>query len=100
MQPLKNYQKKYLRGLGNRLKPVVYIGKNGLSEQVLTSINEALDTHELIKVKYVEFKQQRHELNEQIMKRTNCEMPGQIGFTALFFRRNPDEDKQKIKLPE
>ncbi len=100
MQQLKNYQKKYLRGLGNRLKPVIYIGKNGLSEQVLNSIDEALDVHELIKIKYFEFKELRNELNEQIAEKNNCELAGQIGFTMLFFRRNPDEDKRKIKLPE
>ncbi|MBN2411566.1 YhbY family RNA-binding protein [candidate division KSB1 bacterium] len=100
MLPLKNYQKKYLRGLGNQLKPVIYIGKNGLSEQVLNSINDALEIHELIKLKYIEFREQRNELNKQITEKINCEIAGQTGFTTLFFRRNPDKAKQKIKLPE
>ncbi len=100
MLPLKNNQKKYLRGLGNRLKPVIYIGKNGLSEQVINSIDEALEIHELIKLKYIEFREQRNVLNKQITEMNHCEIAGQTGFTTLFFRRNPDKTKRKIKLPE
>ncbi|MDP2248230.1 MAG: YhbY family RNA-binding protein, partial [Nitrosomonadales bacterium] len=41
----------YLRGLGHHLNPVVSIGNNGLTEQVLKEIELALTAHELIKIK-------------------------------------------------
>ena len=43
--------KKYLRSLGHRLKPVVTVAGNGLTETVLAELNRALGDHELIKVK-------------------------------------------------
>ena len=57
MQELKGSQKKYLRGLAHSLNPVVTIGRGGLSRQVIRSIDEALETHELIKIKFQEFKE-------------------------------------------
>ena len=53
MEILKGYQKKYLKGLAHGLKPVVFIGQKGLSRNLIGSIHDALDTHELIKVKFV-----------------------------------------------
>ncbi len=51
-QPLKGSDRKYLRGLAHNLKPVVHIGKAGLAPSVLTAIDEALDHHELIKIRF------------------------------------------------
>jgi RNA-binding protein len=99
MQALTGLQKRHLRALGNKLNPVVYIGKSGLSESVLRSIEESLNDHELIKIKYLEFKEERKELNAQIVEKCGCVVAGEVGHTALFFRQNPDEQKQKIKLP-
>ena len=44
-------QKRYLRSLAHSLKPVVQIGKQGLSRETLVQIEKQLDDHELIKVK-------------------------------------------------
>ena len=39
-----------LRALANPLKPIVIIGKEGLTENIISSINDAIKTHELIKI--------------------------------------------------
>ena len=44
-------QKQYLKGLAHHLNPVVMLGGNGLTEGVLVEIDNALNHHELIKVK-------------------------------------------------
>ncbi len=44
-------QKRFLRGLGHQLEPLVYIGKEGLTDNVAQATREAFKTHELIKVK-------------------------------------------------
>jgi RNA-binding protein len=51
MDRLKGSQRKYLRGVAHSYKPLVQIGKEGLSEGVLGAIDDALEAHELIKVK-------------------------------------------------
>ena len=101
MDILKGYQKKFLKGLAHRLKPVVFIGQKGLSRNLIGSIHDALNTHELIKVKFNEFKekQQKAGMAEAIEAETECRLVGIIGHTAIFFRQHSDPDKRKIKLP-
>jgi len=57
MRKLDGYRRKYLRGLAHGLKPVVFIGQKGLTSEVLSSTEKALETHELIKVKFNDFKE-------------------------------------------
>ncbi|MBW1754247.1 MAG: YhbY family RNA-binding protein, partial [Deltaproteobacteria bacterium] len=59
MKKLQGFQKKHLRGLAHSLKPVVFIGQKGITDTVVRSINEALNSHELIKVKFIDFKENR-----------------------------------------
>ena len=99
MQQLTSSQRRYLRGQGSLIRPHIHIGKNGLAEQVISAIDEALDDHELIKVRFLEFKQEKKELSADIEKICNCEMVGMIGHVAVFFRRHDDPDKRKISLP-
>ncbi len=101
MENLKGYQKKYLRGLAHSLKPVVIIGQSGLSDSVIKAVDESLDKHELIKVKFNEFKEkdQKTEIMDLIKKKTGCEMAGKIGHTAIFYRQHKDAEKRNINLP-
>ena len=99
MKQLKGSTRKYLRGQAHHLKPVVMVGKNGLTDDVIGAIDEALDSFELIKVKFIEFKKERKELSEKIAERTRAEFLGTIGNIAMFFRQHPDEEQRKISLP-
>ena len=98
---LKGYQRKYLRGLAHAHKPVVMIGQKGISETLSEALAEALESHELIKVKFVDFKEkeQKREMIEQLEKATNCEMVGMTGHIAIFFRQNRDPEKRQISIP-
>jgi len=99
MQQLTSAQRRYLRGQGSLIKPTIFIGKNGLAEQVVKAIDEALDDHELIKVRFLEFKDEKKVLGADIAKLCNCEMVGMIGHVALFFRQNKDPEKRVVSLP-
>ena len=59
---LKGYQRGYLTRKAHGLQPVVHIGKLGLSDEVVAAVDKALEDHELIKVKFVNFKEERDEL--------------------------------------
>jgi len=48
---LKGSDRRHLRGLAHQLKPVVQVGKQGLIENLITTVSQALDAHELIKVR-------------------------------------------------
>ena len=99
MEKLTGRQKRYLRGLAHGLKPVVQIGRNGLSDSVLESLGEALDRHELIKVRFVDFKDQKKQACEEIDARLGSERVGTIGHVAIFYRRAAEPDERQIELP-
>jgi RNA-binding protein len=101
MSGLEGYQRKYLRGIAHGLKPVVLIGQKGLTAEVLRSAETALDDHELIKVKFNEFKEkdQKEEIIGRLERETGCERVGLIGHTAIFYRQQKNPEKRKISLP-
>ena len=102
MNNLKGFQKKYLRGRAHKLKPTVFIGQKGITENVVRSTDEALNTHELIKVKFIDFKEkgQKTEIIGAIEKETASELVGMIGHIAIFYRRQRDPEKRDIHLPK
>ncbi|HOO38384.1 MAG TPA: ribosome assembly RNA-binding protein YhbY [Deltaproteobacteria bacterium] len=99
MNQLSGTQRKYLRGLAHKLRPVIQVGKNGISTELIKAVDEALNTHELIKVKFVDFKEDRKEFSQEIAERTSSETAGLIGNVAIFYRQQPDKEKRKITLP-
>jgi RNA-binding protein len=99
MRDLRGSQRKYLRGVAHGYKPLVQIGKEGLSRGVLQAIDAALEAHELIKVKIAADRDEREQLVPLIEEHTSCECVGTVGRMAIFFRENPDPEKRKISLP-
>ena len=95
---LKGSEKKHLRSLAHRLKPVVYIGKTGLSPNVITAIDDALEHHELIKIRFQNFKDQKKELLQTVVQESNCTLIGSIGHIYMLYRQHPDPEKRKINL--
>ena len=99
MKSLKGSQRTYLRGLAHKLRPVVQVGKNGLTEELIKAVDEALGSHELIKIKFVDFKEEKKALSQEIGERTSSEAVGMIGNIAIFYRQQSNKEKQKIILP-
>ena len=102
MEKLKGYQKKYLKGLGHGMKPLVFIGQKGLSPAVIKAVDEALEKHELIKAKFIDFKEkdQKEEIAGAIEKETSSELVGMVGHIAIFYRQQKDPEKRKINVPK
>ncbi len=91
-------QNRYLRGLGHGLKPFVMIGKHHLSEEVVKATNEALEAHELIKVKIQEgCLEDRKVVAAELASETDSAVVQVLGKTFLLYR--PSED-QIINLPK
>lgn len=91
-------QRRYLRGLGHPLTATVQLGRGGISEGVLSAVEQALLDHELIKIKVAEAAGlERHEAADQLAAQTKSEVAQVLGNTVLLYRRR-DEDP-KIELP-
>ena len=100
MGDLTSKQRKYLRAAAHHIDPVVSIGKNGFFEGARIAIDNALNIHELIKIKFREFKDERKEIGVQISKELNCDVVGQVGYTIILYRYNEKLDKHNYKLHE
>jgi RNA-binding protein len=91
-------QRRHLRALGHHLEAVVQIGKNGATEGVVAAVIEALEQHELVKVRIgTECPDDRDDIAEQLGPATGSAVVQVLGRTLLLYKRHPKEPK--IELP-
>jgi RNA-binding protein len=94
-----NQDKRQLRAIGHKLKPVVTIAGNGLSDGVISEIDRALSDHELIKIKLaVGDKVARTAVAEELCGRVNAQLVQSIGNVLLVLRRTSEPDPRKSNL--
>lgn len=96
--PLSSSQIRYLRGLAHPLKPVLQLGGKGVTTGVLKELEQALDDHELIKVKLAgDDRAARAADLAKLIESSHAEAVQTIGHVAVLYRRN--DDKPQIALP-
>jgi RNA-binding protein len=96
--PLGGKQRRYLRGLGHALDPVVQVGKEGVTDGVVAALEVALTTHELVKVKLGQSAPvDRHEAAGELAARTESELVQVLGKAVLLYRAHPEDPR--IELP-
>ncbi|MCB1688184.1 MAG: YhbY family RNA-binding protein [Halioglobus sp.] len=94
-----NQDIKQLRAIGHKLKPVVTVAGNGLSEGVVAELDRALTDHELIKVKLaVGSREARVEMAQQITAQFGAELVQSVGNIILLLRRSPTPDPRLSNL--
>ena len=98
MKKLTSLQRSYLRKCAHHIDPIVHIGKNGLSTGTKKSINNALEAKELIKIKFLNFKEKKRKYAEDICASENCHIIGIVGNIVILFRQQLDKEKQNYKL--
>ena len=98
---LSESQKKYLRGRGHQLKPVIMVGDAGLSESVLAEYESALSHHELIKVKIrAADRASRDAMIQTLSEGHAATLVQRIGNVALLYRENKEkEPEKKLRIP-
>ena len=92
--------RRYFAKQAHSLKPVVMIGKAGLTEEVVSATTAALDDHELIKVRFVDHKSEKKTISSRLAELTDSTLIRIIGNIAILFRRNEDPEKRKYTIPE
>ena len=85
-----NARRRELKARAQRLEPVVKLGHAGMSEAFLRSMDAALSQHGLVKMKFSDFKEQKHELAPQIAGLTGSALVMQVGNVAVFYRPKPE----------
>jgi RNA-binding protein len=76
-----------LKAKAQRLKPLVKLGKEGLSDSFVAGLDQALSDHELVKVKFEEFKDQKKELAPALATRARAQIIMRVGNVVVLFRR-------------
>ena len=90
LQPsLTSADRRRLKGKAQLLEPVLKVGHNGVSEAFLASVEHELALHELIKIKFSDFKAEKHELSERIAGATQSALLQVVGHVAVFYRPRP-----------
>ncbi len=99
---LSGRQKKFLKGLGHDLSPVIQIGKEGITEGLIAAIEIELLRHELIKVKIGNNSGvEKIETGQIISEATASNLVQLIGKTLLLYKKNPKLAKEeRIPLPK
>jgi len=94
---LPGFQRKHLRGLAHPLKPVVRVGRSGLTDPLIREIQRALEDHELIKVS-MHKPPDKKALARDLALRSGAQLAGLLGHTAVLYRAR--SEKPTIRLPE
>jgi len=98
MGRLTGKQKKYLRGLGHHLNPVVIVGQKGITPALRGKFDEELYNHELIKIKVAtDSLDGVKEIANDLATSAKGEVLQVIGRIALVYRRRNEEPE--IELP-
>lgn len=93
-------QRAYLRGLGNALDPVMQIGKDGISENVLTGVNLLLEARELVKIKVLKnCDMEASEMAKIVAEKLQAEVVQVIGNIMILYKKSTRKDFKHIELP-
>lgn len=95
-------QRQHLKGLGHHLRPVVQVGHQGFTEGVLAALDEALDLHELVKIKVGQNAPDPDEEDpiEALVARLGCHHIQSAGRVVLLFRQQADPERRRVTLPK
>ena len=91
-------QRKKLKALAHHLKPVVNIGKEGVSDGVIYSISEKLEKNELIKIKFSHHKDQKSKISDKILNATNAIKVSIIGNILIIYKKSENQKNRHIKI--
>lgn len=96
-EKLSNNQKKYLRGIAHGLNPMIMIGSNGITENLMEELESTLDHHEILKIK-IAFgdRDERQEIVQHILEKTGALLVQSVGKVCVIYRQN---EETELPLP-
>ncbi len=96
---LTSKQRAQLRGIASTEDTIVMVGKDGIGENLIKQVDDALEARELIKGKVLENSMlTAREAAEELAPLTRSEVVQVIGSKFVLYRRQPKKDKRRIEL--
>ena len=94
---LTSEQRAFLKSEEHSLKPIVQIGKNGLNDQIKTSVRQALDARELIKVTLLQNTDEDiHEVADILEEEIGCDTVLKIGRILILYKESSKKQNRKL----
>ena len=93
MEPLAKAEVRALKARAQRLKAMLKIGKEGLSPRFLAALDDALKNHQLVKVKFDEFKEQKKELSPRLAEQSSSHFVTRVGNVVVLYRPKPPAEE-------
>ncbi|CDO01827.1 RNA-binding protein YhbY [Oceanobacillus picturae] len=91
-------QKRFLRAEANQLKPIFQVGKDGVNENMIEQIGDALEKRELLKVSILQnCLEDKHTVAEKLAEGTGAEIAQIIGNNIVLYRES--EENKQLLLP-
>ena len=88
---LSNSQIRKFKAAAQHLDPLLKVGKAGLSDGFIRSVDAALAQHDLVKIKFAQFKEQKKQLAPQLAERTASHLIMRVGNVLVLHRPRPVE---------
>ena len=96
---LSSKQRAFLRSMANTLDPIMQVGKSGVGEELITSVDNALEARELIKMSALETAPvTAREAADELAEATGADVVAVVGRRFVLYR--PSKKKKKIELPK
>ena len=89
---LTNRDVRALKARAQLLKPMLKVGKDGLSSTFIQAADDALAHHELVKVKFDDFKEQKKELGPKLAESVSAKLIMQVGHVIVLYRRKKETE--------
>ena len=86
LEPLTNVQIRKFKAAAQLLEPMLKVGKAGLSDGFISTVSQALGQHELVKIKFAEFKEQKKELAPLLAEKTGSHLIMRVGNVMVLHR--------------
>lgn len=96
---LSSKQRAFLRSMANTMDPIMQVGKSGVGEELITSVDNALEARELIKMSALETAPvTARETADELAEATGADVVAVVGRRFVLYR--PSKKKKKIELPK
>ncbi|HGC9657434.1 TPA: ribosome assembly RNA-binding protein YhbY [Streptococcus agalactiae] len=96
---LTSKQRAFLKSEAHSMKPIIQIGKNGLNDQIKTSVRNALNARELIKVTLLQNTDEDiHDVAEVLEDEIGCDTVLKIGRILILYKESARKENRKISV--
>lgn len=94
---LTSKQRAFLKSEAHTLKPIIQIGKNGLNDSIKTSIRQALDARELIKVTLLQNTDEDiHDVSSILEEELGCDTVLKIGRILILYKVSAKKENRRL----